>query len=414
MLSSGNLSITQNAINTLEQRARAGDNAPNLLERRRRCSTWRGCSATRCARCKTRDGPYLMQNNIDSSANFLVGGQIRGEPPRLFNVYSEGNFIEATPETCYFQIGETKYGKPIIDRVINARHDAGRRHQVHDGVVRLDDALEHLGRAADRPAGLRGRQRCTIRLQRRIEETDPYFQMVHTSGARACAACSRSCPTPTGPERTSRWHPRRAARTAPPTASTAASTLSPHEIRLRPAPHCRTPILGYSLQRRAGRALPQLAAGSVRQLARAARLPRARPTSSTIAVDLVADMTVINPFDFFVEAYAETLSVRLRAGAREGTDPVPRDRAARAAARRVARRASAQTIRPDENTVDLLVRLNQQLQREIALPRAHGAGRADAARRRWSAPAAPAATPPGCWCRSCATWASPRASSPAT
>ena len=48
---------------------------------------------------KGRDGAYLMQNNIDSSANFLVGGQIRGEPPRLFDVYSEGNFIEATPDT---------------------------------------------------------------------------------------------------------------------------------------------------------------------------------------------------------------------------------------------------------------------------------------------------------------------------
>jgi putative proteasome-type protease len=67
---------------------------------------------------KTRDGPYLVQNNIDAHANFLIGGQIRGEPPRLFNVYGEGNFIEATPDTCYFQIGETKYGKPIIDRVL--------------------------------------------------------------------------------------------------------------------------------------------------------------------------------------------------------------------------------------------------------------------------------------------------------
>ena len=67
---------------------------------------------------KERDGPYMTQNNIDSHANFLVGGQIKGEPPRLFDVYSEGNFIEATPETCYFQIGESKYGKPVLDRVV--------------------------------------------------------------------------------------------------------------------------------------------------------------------------------------------------------------------------------------------------------------------------------------------------------
>jgi putative proteasome-type protease len=65
-----------------------------------------------------RDGPFLMENNVDGSANFIVGGQIAGEHQRLFLVYAEGNFIEATPETPYFQIGETKYGKPIIDRVI--------------------------------------------------------------------------------------------------------------------------------------------------------------------------------------------------------------------------------------------------------------------------------------------------------
>jgi putative proteasome-type protease len=69
---------------------------------------------------RDRDGPHLMQNNVDASASFIVGGQIAGEPPRLFMVYTEGNFIEATAETPYFQIGETKYGKPIIDRVVTA------------------------------------------------------------------------------------------------------------------------------------------------------------------------------------------------------------------------------------------------------------------------------------------------------
>ena len=112
-LSSGNLSITQNALNTLDQRARAGDNLLAPVERARRCSTSPGCIGDALREVKSRDGAYLAQNNIDSSANFLVGGQIRGEPPRLFEVYSEGNFIEATPDTCYFQIGESKYGKPV-------------------------------------------------------------------------------------------------------------------------------------------------------------------------------------------------------------------------------------------------------------------------------------------------------------
>src|SRR5947209_796484 len=90
-LSSGNLSITQNAVNILERRAKSdGEHA----------SLWSVSSMYDVARLfgealrevKSRDAPYLMQNNIDAGANFLVGGQIRGESPRLFNVYSEGNF----------------------------------------------------------------------------------------------------------------------------------------------------------------------------------------------------------------------------------------------------------------------------------------------------------------------------------
>jgi putative proteasome-type protease len=54
----------------------------------------------------------------DATASFLVGGQIRGEPPRLFQVYPAGNFIEATARSCFLQIGETKYGKPILDRIL--------------------------------------------------------------------------------------------------------------------------------------------------------------------------------------------------------------------------------------------------------------------------------------------------------
>ena len=177
MLSSGNLSITQNAINTLEQRARVADGQSHL---------WNAVSMFEVARLlgdalrevKTRDGPYMAQNNIDSNANFLVGGQIKGEAPRLFDVYSEGNFIEATPETCYFQIGESKYGKPVLDRVVSRESslveatkctlvsfDSTMRSNISVGLP-----IDMLVYEADS---------LSVRLQRRIEETDPYFQMVH-------------------------------------------------------------------------------------------------------------------------------------------------------------------------------------------------------------------------------------------
>jgi putative proteasome-type protease len=65
-----------------------------------------------------RDAAALNEFGIDFNAKFIFGGQIKGEGMRLFHIYSAGNFIEATYENPYFQIGEAKYGKPIIDRVI--------------------------------------------------------------------------------------------------------------------------------------------------------------------------------------------------------------------------------------------------------------------------------------------------------
>jgi putative proteasome-type protease len=93
------------------------------------------------------DAAYLAQNNIDASVNFIVGGQIRDERMRLFMVYSEGNFIEASDDTPYFQIGETKYGKPIIDRVIRA--DTSLNDAVKCLMVSFHHAQQFIGRLAD-------------------------------------------------------------------------------------------------------------------------------------------------------------------------------------------------------------------------------------------------------------------------
>jgi len=197
MLSSGNLSVTQNAINILEQQARSGDADVNL---------WTARSMFEVARLlgdalrevRARDGPYMVQNNIDASANFIVGGQIQGEASRLFEVYSEGNFIEATPDTCYFQIGESKYGKPVIDRVVN-RHtsliDATKCTIVSfDSTMRSNISvglpIDLLVYEVD---SLR------VRLQRRIDEADPYFQMIHTQWGEGLRKVFAQLPNP-------EWH----------------------------------------------------------------------------------------------------------------------------------------------------------------------------------------------------------------
>jgi len=194
VLSSGNLSITQNAISTMELRVRGDEHAPNLMNVPSMFDVAR-LLGDALREVRARDGPYLMQNNVDSSANFLVGGQVRGEPPRLFNVYSEGNFIEATPDTCYFQSGETKYGKPIIDRVV-ARHtslvDAIKCTMVSfDSTMRSNISvglpIDLLVYDADS---------LTVRMQRRIDESDPYFQMVHNQWGEGLRKVFTELPDP--------------------------------------------------------------------------------------------------------------------------------------------------------------------------------------------------------------------------
>ncbi|HEX5391910.1 MAG TPA: proteasome-type protease [Rhodocyclaceae bacterium] len=117
-LCSGNLAVTQATLNQLDHVIRKNDGSPNLYNV---SSMYEVAELIGDAlrEVRRRDGPFLQQSNVDCSANFIVGGQIAGEEARLFLVYSEGNFIEATPETPYFQIGEVKYGKPILDRVIS-------------------------------------------------------------------------------------------------------------------------------------------------------------------------------------------------------------------------------------------------------------------------------------------------------
>lgn len=118
-LCSGNLAVTQATLNQLEQWSLRQDGSPCLMNVQSMFDVAMLVGQA-LREVRDRDAAFLMQNNVDSSANFIVGGQIGQERPRLFMVYSEGNFIEAMPETPYFQIGEVKYGKPILDRVINA------------------------------------------------------------------------------------------------------------------------------------------------------------------------------------------------------------------------------------------------------------------------------------------------------
>ncbi|HVZ31964.1 MAG TPA: proteasome-type protease [Polyangiaceae bacterium] len=119
LLSAGNLSISQ-SVRELLQTEKLYEGGPEPL------TIWNASSMFDAARVlgatvrrvDSQDGAALRQAGIDFHTTMIFGGQIRGEAMRLFLVYSAGNFIEATRETCYFQIGESKYGKPVLDRLL--------------------------------------------------------------------------------------------------------------------------------------------------------------------------------------------------------------------------------------------------------------------------------------------------------
>ena len=119
-------------------------------------------------------GNALRAINIESWVSLLLGGRIGNGPPSLFLIYSAGNFIECTPEVPFLQIGETKYGKPILDRGLafsTPLHEA-----VKFGFLSFDSAMRsNLGVARPLDMVVMPRDRTAPLLTRRIAEDDPYF-----------------------------------------------------------------------------------------------------------------------------------------------------------------------------------------------------------------------------------------------
>jgi putative proteasome-type protease len=114
--SAGNLATSQAVVTELREAAGSGDAAQDVHAARSLFEVAQIVGA-RLRDVTDRDAKYVLPVG-DPNASFLVSGQIAGEPPRLFQIYSAGNFIEASPRSCFLQIGETKYGKPILDRAL--------------------------------------------------------------------------------------------------------------------------------------------------------------------------------------------------------------------------------------------------------------------------------------------------------
>lgn len=173
LLSSGSLAGTQAVISVLKQRCDVSDGSPTLWTARTMFDVATLVSDA-MRDIERRDAPFLESGPIAFNASFIVGGQLEGEPPRLFRIYAEGNFIEAGDDTPFLQTGEAKYGKPIIDRVIvptTTLPDA-----IKCVLVSFDSTMRS-NLSVGMPIDLLCYERDSlqIRLRRRFDQGDAYF-----------------------------------------------------------------------------------------------------------------------------------------------------------------------------------------------------------------------------------------------
>jgi putative proteasome-type protease len=182
LLSAGNLSISQSVREILQlEKIDRGPDLPAL-------TIWNAESmfdavrvlGAAVRRVYQQDGPSLKAAGIDFNASMIFGGQIKGEAMRMFLVYSAGNFIEATRETCFFQVGESKYGKPILDRVLTPSTPLDEAAKC--ALVSMDSTLKS-NLSVGLPLDLMIYREGSFQSDQMvcIDEQNPYFQMIHST-----------------------------------------------------------------------------------------------------------------------------------------------------------------------------------------------------------------------------------------
>lgn len=174
LLSSGNLAGTQAVISVLKQRGEAGDAGAINIWNARTMFDVAVVVSDAVRDVERRDAPLLEDSPHPFNASFIIGGQIRGEPPRLFRTFAEGNFIEAGRDTPFFQTGETKYGKPIIDRVITPSTSLGDAMKC---ILVSFDSTMRSNLSVGMPIDLVCCERDSLKLgvRHRFEQDDAYF-----------------------------------------------------------------------------------------------------------------------------------------------------------------------------------------------------------------------------------------------
>ena len=190
----GNMSVTQNALSWIDERGAEDPhamtlwNAPNMGAAARLVG-----EALRAV--DARDGEYLREHGVYEFGSFIVGGQIAGEPPRLLQVYNAGNCLETTQENIFFQIGEFKYGKPMLDRVVDP--EMPLEAAVKCALLSLDDTMRS-NLSVGPPLHVLAYEADTLASPgpTRIAAADPYFQQLRRDWASGLRSLFAQLPAP--------------------------------------------------------------------------------------------------------------------------------------------------------------------------------------------------------------------------
>ena len=193
---SGNLSITQSVLSLLNEgilnpetgQVETPYNVPTMLA----ASHLIGRAMRKVYEL---DGAALEEHGLHFDMKVLLGGQIGDQGLRLFHLYSEGNSIEATPDTPYLQIGEPKYGKPILDRAIS--HDVEVRDALKIGLISMDSTLQsNLSVGLPVDILVIRRDELQAAVFHRITDQDAYFRDLRERWSTALRAAHQSIPNP--------------------------------------------------------------------------------------------------------------------------------------------------------------------------------------------------------------------------
>jgi putative proteasome-type protease len=192
LLTAGNLATTQAVVSLLDERSKApAERAPSIYEMPSMFQTARLVGDT-VKEVISATAP-VGQRADAFSATFILGGQIKGGEPRLFLIYPEGNFVEAGDDTPFFQIGETKYGKPILVRAYDRKLSFAETAKLL--LVSFDSTVKSnlsVGLPLDMLYVEKGA--CKIGYQRRFTGEDPYYREISSGWSEALKNAFRSLP----------------------------------------------------------------------------------------------------------------------------------------------------------------------------------------------------------------------------